>query len=313
MSNALRSVAALTFWTWANLTVAQTAEVVTIQNEQLTAKISHLGAELTSLKDNETGIEYLWQGDSAHWPRQSPNLFPIIGSLKNDEFFYEGQAYKLSQHGFALRTKFNLISQSEDRVTFSMTSGDKTLKVYPFQFEFRITFELTNRSLTVKYQVFNLDDKEMYFSIGGHPGFNCPIRSGENRSEYKLVFDQQENVGIHLREGRLRSGKSAQFLKNENTIPITGNLFDNGALIFSNLKSKSIQINRGDERILTVHFDGFSNLGIWSSGQSSPFVCIEPWFGMTDPSYTDQNISKKEGIVTLPAWKEFVAAYSIEL
>lgn len=292
---------------------AQPVQEVMIQNQFLSAKIACTGAELTSLKDVQSGIEYLWQGDPDHWARQSPILFPIVGSLKDDEYIFDGNRYKLLQHGFAMNKAFRIVSQTEKGVTFSIQDDEKTLHIYPFRFELRITYELMDRVLKIGYMVINQDDKEMYFSIGGHPGFNCPLRPGEKRSDYQLVFDEKEDASIQLRAGRLRSGGSVTFLTSENAIPISENLFDRGALIFSNLKSKSVQLKRGDDRVLTIHFEGFPNLGVWSSSATAPFICIEPWFGMTDPVYTNKKLAEKEGIIRLPRGKEFFASYVIEL
>ena len=71
----------------------------TLKNDFLTMTVDEMGAELVSVtKDNK---EYIWQGDEAFWPRRTPVLFPIVGSLKNKEFIHNGKAYPMNQHGFA--------------------------------------------------------------------------------------------------------------------------------------------------------------------------------------------------------------------
>ena len=72
----------------------------TISNEQLTIQVSPYGAELCSILAN--GKEYLWQADPAFWKRHSPVLFPIVGSVWENQYRNEGIAYTLSQHGFAV-------------------------------------------------------------------------------------------------------------------------------------------------------------------------------------------------------------------
>ena len=72
-----------------------------IKNEHIKVKIKSFGAELNSLQKIDEDLEYIWQGDSKYWNRHSPILFPIVGRLKNDSYFYKNQKYNMSQHGFA--------------------------------------------------------------------------------------------------------------------------------------------------------------------------------------------------------------------
>ena len=56
----------------------------TLENEYLTVKVSTTGGVLTAIKSKE-GLEYLWQGDPTYWANQAPLLFPICGSIRNNE------------------------------------------------------------------------------------------------------------------------------------------------------------------------------------------------------------------------------------
>lgn len=72
----------------------------TVSNNSLTIQVSPHGAELSSIVANATGKEYLWQADPTFWKRHSPVLFPIVGSLWNNEYRHNGKTYKLSQQRF---------------------------------------------------------------------------------------------------------------------------------------------------------------------------------------------------------------------
>lgn len=110
----------------------------TLNNEYLTIQVRSFGAELTSIVNNETGKEYLWQGDAAFWKRQSPVLFPIVGSLWNGEYRNNNIIYKMFQHGFARDNNFELISSTSDEVYYSFKSNEETIKIFPFPFELQI-------------------------------------------------------------------------------------------------------------------------------------------------------------------------------
>ncbi|MEZ0130047.1 hypothetical protein AB9T88_09940 [Flavobacterium sp. LBUM151] len=72
----------------------------TISNSTLTASIKHAGAELFSLKNNQNK-EYIWEGNPDFWGKHSPVRFPIVGTLKNNTYTFEGKEYQLPRHGFA--------------------------------------------------------------------------------------------------------------------------------------------------------------------------------------------------------------------
>ena len=59
-----------------------------IKNSFIKAKIRSFGAELNSLQKITNNFEYIWQADSKYWARHSPVLFPIVGRLKDDIYFY---------------------------------------------------------------------------------------------------------------------------------------------------------------------------------------------------------------------------------
>ena len=48
-----------------------------LKNEELTLEIASHGAEMRSLKDNQTGQEYLWDADPAFWETDVPGAFPF--------------------------------------------------------------------------------------------------------------------------------------------------------------------------------------------------------------------------------------------
>ena len=284
-----------------------------IENDYLRLTAQVKGAELTSIFDKEKKIEYLWQADAKHWGRHAPVLFPIVGRLKENSFSFNSNSYSLNQHGIARDMNFQILETTENSVLFTLRSKGKTLKLFPFHFNLRIKYTLEERTVKVTYEVVNPFLEPLYFSIGGHPAFNCPLEEGEKRSDYQLVFDEVETAQTQLLTDGLRNGGTSEVFNGTNQLHLTDDLFENDALVFNDLKSSSVSLQKGDEKKLTFHFEGFPYLGIWSKSSESPFVCIEPWFGVADLATHHQDLTEKEGILKLEPSEIFDCHYAIEI
>lgn len=286
-----------------------------IKNEFLSISVNPVGAELSSIKNLETGVEHLWQGDPEIWASQAPNLFPVIGVLKNGEYIFEGKTYKMPKHGFVrYNENIELKSKTEDELIFELNYSEESLKQYPFKFRFEIGFILKDKSLEVSHRIYNLDDKTIYFSLGGHPAFNAPISVNEVYEDYYLEFDQKLDLRSYLlNEEGLISEKTVGILDNENKIRLKKDLFENDALIFKNIPSKKVSLkSKNSGTVLSVEYTDFKNLGIWAK-PGAPYVCIEPWLGIADVEGTDQNLKTKEGMEQLEPGKNFQANYIINV
>ena len=80
--------------------------MVKIENEKLTVLINKFGAELKSVINKESGIEYIWPGTEGSFKKSAPNLFPFIGNILNGEIDYplgksERVTLPMTKHGFA--------------------------------------------------------------------------------------------------------------------------------------------------------------------------------------------------------------------
>lgn len=279
----------------------------TISNSNLTAQINSLGAELFSLK-NSKNKEYIWEGNPAFWGKHSPILFPIVGTLKNNSYHYNGIEYNLSRHGFAREMEFELIEKTENSVTFSLISSEETRKVYPFDFELQIIYTLDKSSLNIEYKVINKGKSQMPFSIGAHPAFSLP----GNFENYSLEFEQDEPLEYHLLENDLISDKTKKLEVKNKILHLNYQLFENDALVFKSLQSKSLTILENSNPVLRVDFKDFPSLGIWTKS-NAPFLCIEPWFGYSDTEENFGNLFEKEGIQILDKKEIFKSKFSIEI
>lgn len=284
-----------------------------IESSKLKVEVSEAGAELKSIFDKEKNKELLWQANPAFWPRRAPVLFPIVGKLKENKYRFAGKEYELSQHGFARDKKFTLDSKGKNYLAYSLESDDETLKKYPFKFRLSITYILDGNDLRVRYEVANTDTKTIYFSIGGHPGFVCPLNSNEKFSDYVLELEHQETASRFVLAEGLIGGKKESMLKGESQIPLTPELFAKDAVIFKDLKSKSITLkNKKGDHAIKMDFSGFPYIGIWSKA-GAPFVCIEPWYGIADKKTFEGEFNEKEGINELAKGEKFNCEYIISV
>jgi len=280
----------------------------TISNKYLSAQINHQGAELFSLKKKDTDKEYIWEGNPQYWGKHSPVLFPIVGTLKNNTYHIDNSQYHLPRHGFARDKAFELIHVKENSATFSIQSNADTLKIYPFEFELQIRYSLEGKKLKIEYKVINKNQSEMPFSIGAHPAFAL----AGNFEDYALEFEKDEALVYTLLENDLISNNTQTLEKQDKSVKLNYDLFENDALIFKNLKSKKLSILKDQNPLLKVNYKGFPHLGIWTK-KDAPFICIEPWYGYSDTNDTTGNFFEKEGIQVIEGKKTFTSKFSIEI
>lgn len=279
---------------------------ITITNHDLTAVINPRGAELTSLKDSSH--EYIWEGNPEFWGKHSPILFPIVGTLKDNTYTYDGNQYSMTRHGFARDNHFAVKEHDSRSVVFSLKSNDETKKQFPFDFELELKYTLKDKSLHLDYTVRNTGTAEMPFSVGAHPAFALP----GNFEDYNLEFEKPENLQSSQLENDLISDKTVSIPSNNGELPLAYSLFKNDALIFKALESNEVSISKSGIPFLKVAFQDFPHLGIWTK-QDAPFICIEPWQGYSDAFNANGNFLDKEGIILLNAGEEFNAGFTIQI
>ena len=152
---------------------------IKLQSDNYHVLLNTLGAELNSYS-NPSGNEYVWNSDPAYWLRSSPLLFPTVGNVRNGETVIKDHIYQMPKHGFCKESEFEVTEQTENSVTFLLKANEETLKHYPYDFELYLSYHLNGSTLSMDYRVINKDSDLMYYHIGAHPGFMCPVNNGEN-------------------------------------------------------------------------------------------------------------------------------------
>ena len=286
----------------------------TIENEFLKASFKSRCGELASLINKNSGLEHMWQANQSIWGWHAPILFPIVGGLKNDILHIEDESFTMGRHGFFRNTTPEVEEHSERHIVFLLKSSELTRPLYPYEFEFRLHFELNGMSLLQRFIVTNTDSKPIYFALGGHPGFNVPFYESESYSDYYLEFEHSEQLHRQLlNEDGLFNGKTEQVKTDENTLPLSYDLFANDAMVFKEIKSRIVTIrSRKHERSLTVSFPNFPYLGLWAKHKAN-FVCIEPWIGCADSVDGHKHIRDKELVQDISSNESFSAEFTITI
>lgn len=286
-----------------------------LENDVLKVTINYFGAELASVIKKETGVEYMWNADEKFWKRSAPVLFPIVGSLKNKEFKYDGKAYPMGQHGFARDMEFSLVSNNGTECWFSLSSDESTYEKYPFAFTLEIGYQLVGSSLKVIWKVVNEDDKQMYFSIGGHPAFMCPLNGEGKQTDYFIEFDTDRNLTYSkLSDNGLVDKKDNILATDGGKMQVTEHLFDEDALVVEGSQAHKVSLCKPDGvPYLTVVFDA-PLFGLWSPAKkNAPFICIEPWYGRCDSEEFGGTFEEREYGHTLEVGESFEADFEIQV
>lgn len=282
--------------------------IATLSNSILSISINSKGAELISIQNNQTKREYIWEGNPEYWGKHSPILFPIVGTLKNNAYRFNGQNYTLLRHGFARDYEFKVISQESDKVIFSLQENAATLAAYPFDFELQVGYTLIKNELVVSYLIRNNNQMTMPFSIGGHPAFALKNAF----TDYSLRFEKEENLTSYSLDNDLISDKTAIVPLQQNLLPLSYALFKKDALVFKNMASKQIQLMENNVPILNFKYRDFPHFGLWTK-VGAPFICLEPWLGYADTIAANGNLMEKEDITLLEANSEKEISFSIEI
>jgi len=286
--------------------------MITIENDFLKASFLTKGAEWRSFTEKVHGHEFLWQADPQYWGKTAPVLFPIVGSLKNGTYEYQGKTYALPRHGFARDKEFRVKEQEPWRVVFALDSDDETRKVFPFEWTFEIEYRLWKRVIHTTYRVLNRGTADMLFSVGAHPAFHLPF-AGEGQFEDGF-FDFEQNEPLTrwlLNDQGLLSGETRPLPHAGRSLMATRPLFAEDALVLKKLRSSRITLRQKDSSwALSMEFPGFTHFGIWTA-PNAPFVCLEPWCGVADSVTATGRLEEKEGINRLAAGETFTRGFAI--
>ncbi len=290
--------------------------LITMKNDNVTAVVDTFGGELISYQDSNK-TEYLWSGDETFWSGRSPHLFPVIGTLKDNQILIEGNYYSINKHGFARNREFLVYEVTDLSVTLVLKDDFLTREVYPATFSLFVRHTLLENGFITSYQIVNQGDKVMYFNIGGHVGVRCPIMPKEKFNDYEIVFDKELTTSAYFPPNDNPMGKEQMFamLNETNTLPLSYDLFENGAIILDKIASHSLLLRHSRyHHGVSFDYEGFPVLALWTFGKKkAPFLCLEPWHGL--PAMVDDTIflEEKPYIISLQPQQKRQMKYTLKI
>ena len=295
-----------------------------LENAFLKVEIDTFGAEIKSVMSKADNREYMWYGNPKFWGRTSPVLFPFVGSLKDKKYTWKGREYPMGQHGFARDNEFALVEQTENAIWFSFSSNDETMKVYPFAFRLMVGYTLEQDTVRVTWKVENPADETMYFSIGAHPAFLCPVHRTKtadgtslqgSKTGYKLYFEGADEIHHHGNDAVTGMSLNEDLvlpLQNHRAT-ITEDFFDRCTYMVEGSQTRCVGLeDEAGNPIVRVMFDT-PLFAIWSpEKKNAPFLCIEPWYGRCDAADFTGDISMRKYTNELPAGEVFTGGYAMQ-
>lgn len=174
-------------------------------------------------------------------------------------------------------------------------------------------------TLTVEWIVRNPNMGPLYFSLGGHPAFMCPIDGRGDWPDYRIGLSKN---GQKLSLAKIRPiteggcfGEDLVTLHPENgTLTPSDELFAEDALVLEDHQVDHVSLIDPDgNEYLAVDSDA-PCMGIWSPvGKHAPFICIEPWYGRADRVGFNGDLSEREYGNVLASGEVFRKSFTITI
>lgn len=293
--------------------------MIKLENNNLVVLINIFGAELKSLKNKKTNIEYIWPGLEGSFKKSAPNLFPFIGNIKNGEIDYplmddKRVTLKMTKHGFARDLEFKLNEVSSNRAVFELLPNDYTKEMYPYNFSFKVEYILEEDTLIHNYIVKNNGIEKMYYHVGGHTAFNCDYND-KNIENYFVAFEKEEVLLYKIDESNnmFLSNQSSK-IDLEEKFKLKKEKFFKDALVFENLEQNKISLKHElSSHGIDFEYIDLPILTLWTSTDESNFICFEPWAGITDFTENSIKVEDKKDIQTLDSNEQKIYTQKIKV
>ena len=273
---------------------------ICLSSGQVTAQVNPLGAQLSTLRDR-AGRDLLWDGDPAVWNGRAPLLFPIVGTLAGGCYRLDSKIYHLPRHGFARGRMFEVVESTPAAAAFRLRADETSLQMYPFHFELELRFALDGPTLSVTAFVRNKGNEDMPASFGFHPALRWPLPFGRERASHFIEFARDEPAPIRrLDTDGLLTPEPHPTPISHRRLALADSLFQNDVIIFDEIQSRSVTYGADGGPRLRISYPDAPYLGVWTKPRA-PFICIEPWHGVSDVAGFAGDFRAKTGVFTVAA------------
>ena len=287
-----------------------------IENEELRISVSELGGSLTSIFEKKKNIEHLYQPSPKAWQGQDVFIFPMIARLVDSTYTISGKEYEFKNHGL-IRYMTGACQKENGDLKIIFHSEQETLKRYPFQFKAEAVYHLEGKTLSVSYHIYNEDQKDMPFMVGGHPAFMLPGVEKEDffdiRGNYITFPKKLKLVRIRQEETFSFNLEDEDFMETDH-IDLSKELFaDKNTIILKADDFEEISLHKKDGSIITMNKNKAKYLALWSGNEWGNFIAIEPWNGIPDYVNPNKDFYQKPGVQVIKPNEEYIFSYSITI
>lgn len=293
-----------------------------LSNGFLSLSVAPLGAEMQYLRSRD-GADYLWNGDGAYWTGRAPVLFPIVGRAPGDVIATgDTQASMklapmklapmklapMKQHGFARRSVFALVEQTDIMCHHVLHASDETRAVYPFDFALHVIHRLMGHTVLCEARVENNGVAPMPFGFGFHPAFRWPLPGAADRGHVVALAGGGNPDRCALQDGLIDPAPLPGPFT-DGRLDIAEPLFEHDALVFPN-GSDALRYGPDEGPGLSFTFHNLPDLALWKP-RGAPFLCIEPWHGTAARITDGPQIADRPNSVMLAPGEAVDFGYSV--
>ncbi len=267
---------------------------IILHSDCMTVHVNPLGAELKGVEKD--GLEYLWQGDKDSYPRTSPTLFPIVGRFLSDTYYVGDKAYSMTLNGFAMDSNFACEERAENKAVFVLRADERTRRSYPFEFALTVAYTVNGNVLSVDYKVENNGDAPLPFIVGCHTAYKWPMISGDAPEDYRLRFEQPEEL-----ESFNPFGWREKFVQGQER-PLSHDLFANYTRSITDIRSKWVEFGSyKHDHCVRIQRESFPFMAIWTlPTPDAALICLEPCTGIQPGSHGCTRLEDRDGAKLLP-------------
>ena len=285
----------------------------TIKNEYLLFESDSFNISPRTLSFINDDVNYFYKTDK---PRGSDTeiCFPLLGSVPDNKYVYDGKEYTMGMHGFAHNREFEVSEKGDAFVTYELADDESTYSQYPWHFCLHITYALEKDTLKTEYKIENRDNKTMYFSVGGHPRYACPISDESKFEDFYIEFEKPESIANIVKSYGPISEIEKNFSNDGKCIRLSYSMFTEGCFCFHPYNSGIIHLkNDKTSRALRIDLGGADHLQIWTR-PGAPLLAIEPFFGSISSlpiKPADGDWINKPGILHIEPGEVYTCAFSV--